>query len=311
MRDHDGLRIWIALLMTTVLICCTGCPPPRQVLEPVVDDVPMDKVIARVNRNVSEMDFLLKASPLTATGKVRHPATERFESFDTNGTLYFQKPRCLLARLSHPLAGSIELGSNDAEFWYWEKVDKPRYIYGMHEEAETAEAEELPLRPDYLVEILGLNELPVATSGPAGPLFEVRSERYVLTFLGRDAANRLYYTKSIFVDRRPPYLVRLILYYDGEGHKLIQATLDDYKTIEGSSVLAPHRILIEQKKTSSHVELRFVRMQRSDNRKVEAYIERSPLDRGKVEWEWCRRVTRLRSDSSWPATFPAGEPALR
>jgi hypothetical protein len=297
------------LLAGVALACCVGCPPPPKP-PPIADDVPMHQVIQRVNANATAMDFLLKASAVSATGKIRNPGSDRLESFEANGTLYFRKPRNLLARLNHTLAldHTLEIGSNRDEFWYWEKLERRRYAYGRRDEEVVGDTEEVPIRPDYLVEILGLSELPVDTTGPNGPVFEVRPDEYVLAFFDSDETGQLYYRKLLHIGRRLPHLVQSIVYYEPDGHPLICATLSDYKLVEQSSIQAPRRILIEQLRTGSWVRFEFGKMQRSDNTKVERmYVDRSPLERGEDVGD-IRRLTHPLPPplQTRPASAPSG-----
>ena len=75
------------------------------------------------------------------------------------------------------------------------------------------------MRPDHLLEVLGLGNLPTDTTGPRGPVFLVGAERYELNFLDRDDAGQLYHNKFITIDRRPPFLVRSIVYCHLASHE--------------------------------------------------------------------------------------------
>jgi len=256
-----------------------GCPPGGKLLPPVTDDVPAETAIARVNRNVRAMSFLLRAGGVSASGKVVRSSGKK-ESFDASGTLFFRRPRNLYMELKHSLAGKSEMGSNDGECWYWERLDQPRYYTGRHSLMGQPWETDIPLRPDQFVDMFGFRELPTASDGPGGPVFEKGADYYYLNFFERDRTGRLFRNKSVAISRRPPFLVSSVTYYDPHGQPWMTARLEEYRPIEGTLVLAPRRIEVQSFQDQSRLRLEFGNMKPSDNQVVEKErIEKSPLVR--------------------------------
>lgn len=269
----------VLLALVLMMAGMVGCPPTREVLPPVTDDVPSEVVIERVNRNVRAMDFLLRAGGVSASGKVAR-ASGKTDSFDANGTLFFRRPRNLYMELQQALAGKIEMGSNAQEFWYWEKFEHEKYYTGRHAGMPDPWETDIPLRPDQLVEMLGLSELPTRTGGAGGPTFVVGDDYYFLNFFNRDAGGKTFQSKSVAISRRPPFLVSTITYYNPGSQPWLRAELKEYRPIEGTSVLTPRRIEIRSLEDQSRMTLEFGNMKPSDNTRVEQErIIRSPLDR--------------------------------
>lgn len=270
-------NIWLLLVLTGMIGLVAGCPPERH-LPPVTDEADMMQVIRRVNANAERLTFLLRVGGVSAVGQVAH-RSGRTESIDAAGTLFFRPPRNLYLQLKHSLAGRIEIGSNAREFWYWEQFDKPVYYTGRHDRIDS-DASELPLCPDYLLDILGLNPLKVPGEC-GGPLFRVEPDRNLLEYLDRDRTGQAYVTKIVSVDRRPPFLIRSIFYYSPEGRPVMQADLRDLVRVGGTDVLVPKEVELRSLQGASHIRLRFTTLQPADNLLVEQQrIARSPLERG-------------------------------
>lgn len=252
------------------------------------------------------MDFLLRAGGVTATGEYAYE--DRRESYQLNGTLLYRRPKNLYLKLEH-VGGTIEAGSNAQEFWFWEKLQAPRYSWGQHGDMGADFDADIPLRPDLLAEVLGLGDLPAGTRGPGGPALWVGPDTYELVFWDYDTPGQAYLTKTIDVDRYAPFLVRSLVYFRPDGQPMMQAKLGDYRKIDSSSVLAPRSIRIDWLPDRGWVELTFATMQRFDNPAAERRF-RSPLQQGMDVGE-IRRLDRPRPPARAPSTLPASGPASR
>ncbi len=303
---------WSWLLPVMALPVLVGCPPVKKTGQLPPDRASLPEVISRVNRNSAGMDFMLRAGNVRAVGKYRKSG--KLESFDAGGTLLFRKPRDLYLKLSY-LAGAIEIGSNDQEWWVWNQVDN-QYWWSRHGDIiEDSGLMGIPIRPDHLVEILGLSSLPIDTAGPNGPLFDVQTERFVLGFIDRSFAGQFYYTKWIAIDRYPPYLIRELYYFRPNGYREIAAFLSDHGPIDGTGdrvVMAPRKIRIEWLADESWSELSFGDMRRfgeEQARKAEnAYILESPRLRRPRDLGTMERVG-YPPPSPQPATAPMTGPS--
>ncbi len=116
--------------------------------------------------------------------------------------------------------------------------------------------EEMPIRPDHLLEVLGLNELPTDTTGPDGPVYRPEPTRNVLIFLAYDDAGQGYIQKEYHIDRAPPCLVREIIFRRPDGRVQMHAALTDHAAVRGVNALAPRRLRIEWPSAESWLELR-------------------------------------------------------
>jgi len=254
----------------------------------------MRAVMARVNQNGAGMDFLLRGGGVTATGE--YVEGGKRESFELNGVLLYRKPRQLYLQLQH-LAGQMEVGSNDEEFWVWKRFGDERYWWGQHSGIDGIMDTDMPVRPDHLLDVLGLRPLPEA-GRLQGPVFWVSPSRYELLYLDRNPGGELHLVKSIDIDRKPPFLIREMVHFRPDGHPNMVAKLSEYKTIQGSTVLAPHRIHMRWLGDNSWLELHFDNMKRFDQSAGKKFI--SPRQKGGD----LRGVERVDSPAP-PATRPA------
>lgn len=297
----------MAVLGGLVLIagCGESTAGPGRGLTPSPPAGPLtvDEAIARVNRNAQAMDFLLRAGGITA--EVRFRQRDEVIAQRLHGTMLFRKPRDLYLKLTHPLGtgarGTIEAGSNDEEFWLWEKLDRRRYSWGRHDQMIQAHEADLPLRPDLLVEVLGLRPLPTEFGGPQGPVRWIGTRSHELIFLKNDPQRGLVISKTIDIARTPPYLVRSVVYFEPDGRPWMQATLDDYQPVAQTDepVLAPHRLRLKWLPDRGWLELRIGNMKRFDKPAAERlFVSPRQADRqlGDV----------IRVDEPAMATLPSG-----
>ncbi|MHC4443612.1 MAG: hypothetical protein ACYTF1_13520 [Planctomycetota bacterium] len=259
-----------------------GCGP-KPTISPEslpLDDAPIKTVIARVNQNNTKMNFLMKAFGDTETKFTDNKG--KSHTFHLRNTLIYGKPRNLYLILEHIGDEVMEVGSNDKLCWIWRKQGNQQYAEGLHAKMKQAHEIDIPVRPDYLLDVLGLGDLPTDTTGPKGPLFWVGSKRYELAFVDRDKTGQMYYTKTVCIENKEPFLVREIVFFHPNGRPIMLAELSEYKTITGSNILAPHHIKLKNLQNNDWLELKFDKMRRLDRTEAQKkMIFRSPVQSGK------------------------------
>lgn len=311
---HMARLACAALLLAMLLAGVAGCPPNGG-LSQFEEPLPMNAVIERVNDNNRKMNFLLWGRISSATGKWRRGPDESAQStsFDMKGVLLYRKPRDMYFRLEQTLAGKLEAGSNTREFWVWERAKDSRYWWGEHRWLRDSEDVDLPIRPDVLLDVLGVGDLPCETTGPRGPVLWVVEAEYQLVFLDVDETGQSYITKVMDVGRRPPYLIDSVRHFNRDGVPTMLVGLSDYRKVEGSEVLAPRRIEMRSLENENQMTLQFSEMKRYEQAGVESYFI-SPMQRGDRNLSHVRRVDGWRPfprPSSGPATLPSSTPTTR
>src|SRR5262249_16893173 len=84
----------------------------------------------------------------------------RKQSGSVNGRLAMERPRSFKLLLKSHVAEEADIGSNEDEFWFWNRRNEEKAVYVCH----YSEAGDSPLpgslQPDWIVEALGLREIP-------------------------------------------------------------------------------------------------------------------------------------------------------
>jgi len=281
-RPAPGIRLLALVSLGLAWVGLAGCGFGRGFATgesgAVEPEESLEVVIGRVNENSARVDFILRGVG-KADGKYLR-ADGKLEPFHQDAKLLFRRPRDLYLELEHSLGEDImQIGSNSREFWVWKKVQKDRYWWGEHDQLDPHEYADLPVRPDQLVDIIGLGNLPTSVDPKTGPLFEVLPDRYQLTFLDSNGSGSPYPVKRVMIDRRSPYLVREVLYLSPTGRQHTVARLSNYGYARGTSAQVPYRIRIEWPSRGEILELDFSRLERHEGRNIHRYFT-SPRQRG-------------------------------
>lgn len=314
-HGRPGLLAHFAAML---LLACgiTGCPNGDTGFGPPEEPLPLQAVIERVNWNSGQMDFLLRGVNGSAVGQWRRGSDNSAPrtSFDMKVVLLYRKPRSLYLRMDHTLGGTIEAGSNSREFWVWERAKENRYYWGEHEWLTNNADVDLPIRPDVLLDVLGVGDLPSDTTGSQGPVLWVCENGYQLVFLNYDEQGQGYISKVMEIGRREPYLVQRIVYFHPDGRPVMQVLLSDYRPVEDSEVRAPHKIEMNSLENDNHMTLRFPSLKRFDQPDAEQLFRLSPREKGSISPRDARRIDGWRPSPRpvmppAPPTAPAADTA--
>jgi len=254
----------------------------------------MYEAIARVNANSRQIDRPLLGKPLTVRGHFTDPDGQ-IRRFDVRGWLLYyneppQAPRFLRLKLDQLGQTVLELGSNEQEYWLWIRPEIDTYWHGRYDRLAGGSAEQMPFRPDQVIEALGLAVLPTDTRGPNGPVYRVMDEANQLLFIRYTRTEQGYISKEYWLDRRAPGLVRRIVFRSPDGRVVMEASLDDYRPVvdsgegpgppQSAPPLAACRISIRWPRHGAEMNLRVGRWRfRPD---AGPQIFRSPRQRGLV-----------------------------
>ncbi len=119
----------------------------------------VSEILAEHNRNAEQIKVLDAQPDLTVTVYQQNGAPK---SYSVGGRMTLERPRNFSLRLeSVASTGSVaDIGSNDAEYWFWVKDKTQRAIYYCkHDEAETSSMA-ASLQPDWIIEAMGLRVIP-------------------------------------------------------------------------------------------------------------------------------------------------------
>ena len=99
----------------------------------------------------------------------------------------------------------------------------------------------MPVRPDQIIEALGLNMIQSGKSDVRvePPVHRVENEYQQLLFLLRDGAGRLVLEKEYWLDRWEPRLIRRIVFRNPAGIVEMESLLGDYRQLSPKGPYLP------------------------------------------------------------------------
>jgi hypothetical protein len=137
------------------------------------------------------------------------------------------------------------LGSNSDKYWAYVRLDDGTYRVGTYAALGDSVGSPLALRPDILIEALGLNPLPETTVGTAGPVQRVVDHYQQLVFLAYTQTGQGVIYKEYWLDRFEPRLIRRILFRDELGQVVMDSALGDYRRLNNDGPWLPRRVRVE------------------------------------------------------------------
>jgi hypothetical protein len=241
------------------LVACTGCPPPP----PPVQFLPRQQAVDIVNANNRRIGPGIRCKAVTADIRVRDNEGVRHH-FILDGPLVHVKPRSLYFDLRQLGSTAIRVGSNPVEYWLWIKPERDTVWWGKYDLLVGLEENDIPIRPDELIEALGIRELPTEPDYSGSPLYRVADEYHQLIFFGLDDLGRGVISKEYWLDRRPPFLIRRIVFRDRQARVLMHAELDAYQAAaDAPDVLMASRIRVRWPEAEGSMDLRIGRWENS------------------------------------------------
>jgi hypothetical protein len=193
---------------------------------------PMAKVVQDVNANNAKITTLRCAHSFQSTivddqGKSR--------TFTGDGYLLFMKPDNLLLT-----AGGIikyfEVGSNAEQYWFTAFPDEvSTQWWGQKTNLTDEQARQIPIRPDLILEVLGVSTLNEDFLVPPVPTMRFNNDADAYMFVwNKPLSNRWVAEKEVWYDRKTK-LPKLVLLFDANGRIILRAYLTDHQPVEGST----------------------------------------------------------------------------
>jgi hypothetical protein len=244
--------IVLRVLPLFLFLFLVGCPPPAPLkLGPAV---PIQQAVGLVNRNCERLITGLQALGSARGHFVDDNGTRR--AFDCDANLLVLAPRHLRLDLTSLGQTQVLFGSNDEFYWLHVKPEVDTYWFGRYAELSDLDFGGIPIRPDMVVESLGINGLPEDTTGTAGPFQRVADDHQELLFVRYDRDGQGLIYKEYWLDRREPRLIGRILFRDAMGRVLMRSRLSDYRRLEGQGPLIAHRIDVDWPKDDAELHLK-------------------------------------------------------
>jgi hypothetical protein len=193
--------------------------------------LPMYQVVEKVNANNRKLPTLwaslkdFEVSIVDDTGK-RHDEV-------LGGNILYRAPRELRVVGTKPLGSIVEIGSNNLLYWLTARSPGPDTVWwGRYENLGKECSKEIPVRPDLVLEVLGLssinedfNRLPAPTMR-----FNNFADAYMFVWVDK-APDRWIAWKEIWYDRKT-FLPTVVALFDPNGRIVLQAKLSKHVAVE-------------------------------------------------------------------------------
>jgi hypothetical protein len=211
--------------------------------------VPFADATAFVNDNAARIGGTLRAvGPVD--GRARLEGGRRV-SFSLDGVLFFLGPRYVRFDLKRFGDRKLLIGSNETHYWYLDVENEVRRC-GRHDGTRQADELAVPIPPDQIIDALGLLKIP--TESEARLLHRVNEDFQQVLWIGEENEGAML-RKEYWLDRRPPRLVRRVVFRDETGTVQMESHLDDYRELSSGGPQVPHEITAQWPGTGG--ELRF------------------------------------------------------
>jgi len=215
----------LACVVALLAGCAKVQPPPPGYYGPTDT---MSKVVQDINANNARVTTLRAAHSFDATivddkGKSH--------SFSGDGYLLFTKPENLLLT-AKKLIPLFEIGANDDRYWFTAFPDEvSTQWWGDKQKLTDAAARQIPIRPDLILEVLGVSEVDTNFLQPPVPVMRFNNDQdaYMVVW-NRPLRTHWAAEKEIWYDRKTK-LPKLILLFDANGRIILRAYLADHKPI--------------------------------------------------------------------------------
>lgn len=257
-----------------MVLMLSGCPPPKAL--PVWHTMQDAVAIVEANR-------ALAADGLKAHGSVRGRFADDSGArrhFDLEGRLQLIAPDHMRFVLENAFGGEeLQIGMNDAKWWLIAHRPDERYFEGARQHDPDSDQPEpigtLPLRPESLIECLGLHPL-----SALGPAHRVVDDYQQLIFVVQTSQEAQFIEKEYWLDRYRPHLIRRIVFRDRHGRVTLSSDLDAYRAVGERGLLLPHRLRLSWPQDDAELTFRIARWREVPTMTTDHPAFVSPHDRG-------------------------------
>lgn len=219
----------------------SGCHPPAPPPGYYGPTDPFAIIAPKINANDGAIPTLRGAGDFQAWIKTK----DHTDYIDGQLTLLFQQPHSIRLIGKKDFLGTIfEIAANDERYWlisHPPDESQRAMWWGTFAKLDRARPSEIPIRPDLLIDVLGITPIGSDWLQSPSPVMKFDNERdaYVITWneLGSD---RWIAQKEVAYDRAT-LNPESVLLYDANGRIVLRANLSEHKPIrrDNASAAAP------------------------------------------------------------------------
>jgi hypothetical protein len=212
------------ILVAAGLCACTAPAPPMTAgyYGPTLS---LGELVGRINENNGKISSLWAREHFEGT--IVDRANNKSARIDGYGNLLYTGPNQMKLTAKNELVTLFEMGSDGQRFWLYEDHDQV-FWWGEFSAIGNMDSAEIPVRPDMVMEILGVRPVdPSLLHEPAPTMrFSNFSDAYMVDWL-EPAGDHWVVVKEIWYDRRT-LLPQRVLLFDGQGRVALWARLSNY-----------------------------------------------------------------------------------
>jgi hypothetical protein len=217
-------RVPAFVLISAALLCgCNNTAPPEQgYFGPTLS---LAELVEKINENNSRITSLWAREKFDAT--IVDKEQNKSQRLDGYGNVLYTSPNQMRLTARDEFAEFFDMGSNGKNFWLWDK-HRQVFWWGDSSTAESADSAEIPIRPDLVMEILGVRAIdPSLLKEPAPTMrFNNFADVYMLDWLEVEGDHWVV-PKEVWYDRRT-LLPQRVLLFDGKGRVALWARLSNF-----------------------------------------------------------------------------------
>jgi hypothetical protein len=226
MRPRRPIRLAV-LAVLALCGCAAPAPKSTRYYGPTLS---LPQLVEAINRNNQKIPSLwTRIRFLEAWFVDRQSHSEKY--VNGNGNLLYSAPASIrVTAMKELVADLLDMGSDGTHFWLWQKHDNV-FWWGEYADLEKPGAREIPIRPDLVLEVLGIRPIdPGLTEEPAPVLrFNNDADSYMIVWQKR-LGDHWAALKEVWYDRatlRPS----TVLLFDPDGRVVLRAWLSNFQPV--------------------------------------------------------------------------------
>jgi hypothetical protein len=212
------------VLLAAGLCACTAPAPPMAAgyYGPTLS---LEELVGRINENNDKISSLWAREHFEGT--IVDRANNKSARIDGYGNLLYTGPNQMKLTAKNELVTLFEMGSDGQRFWLYEDHDQV-FWWGDFSAIGNMDSAEIPMRPDMVMEILGVRPVDAGLLHEPAPTmrFGNFSDSYMVDWQESEGDHWVV-AKEIWYDRRT-LLPQRVLLFDSQGRVALWARLSKY-----------------------------------------------------------------------------------
>lgn len=283
-------RFLAAVLIGLALAGCNGKrPPPQKPYIPPQKTLSLSELIEALNARNAAVGSLYLASEGGGGFEANLRETRDQRARFVNGdivAIYLAPDRMRLKGKKAGAGDVFDLGSDGARFWMHLPTEK-QLVTGTFQGMHPENARQLPIRPDLVLEVIGIGTVSTDLLEPPAPMLRFNPDQdvYMLTWAeptdGPPA--RWNVLKEVWYDRST-LLPKLVVLFDQHGDPVLRAYLSRHLPIgdTGAQIASRYELYFPESGSTMFLSFDGVAERNPGNRRFPNERSFNPPDRGAV-----------------------------